>query len=130
MGLPIFLFGLKWTTVHVCSISDGKCQIATDEKFVGANGITVNKDGSLVFVNDPSEKLVTVFQRDDDFQLIKESVIQVLNSQKVFFLQYIFCYFCILAGGSGIFTTSSRTLRPICTLQCLGINHGLYCRET
>ena len=77
MGLPIFVFGLKWTTVHVCSISDGKCQVATDEKFVGANGITVNRDRSLIFVNDPSEKLVTVLRRGDNFQLVKESVIKL-----------------------------------------------------
>jgi len=77
MALPIFVFNIKWTTVHVCSVSEGICRVATNEKFLGANGITVNKERSLVFVNDPTEKLVTVLRRGDNFQLVKESVIKL-----------------------------------------------------
>ena len=77
LGIPIFVFGLKFTTVHVCSISDGSCQIATKENFVGANGITVNKDKNLVFVNDVSEKQLTILRVEENFQLVKESVIDL-----------------------------------------------------
>ena len=78
MSLPIFLFSLKWTTVHVCSVSLGTCQTATEERFNGANGMTVSSDRQLVFVNDPMEKVVTVMRKEPgSYQLTKESLIKL-----------------------------------------------------
>ena len=78
MGLPIFLLGLKWTTVFVCSVSEATCQTATKEKFSGANGMTVSPDRTRVFINDPVEKLVTVMRREEKgYQLTKESDIKL-----------------------------------------------------
>ena len=74
----IFFFSLKWTTVHVCSLSLGTCQTATEEKFNGANGMTVSSDRELVFVNDPMERLVTVMRKvPGSYQLTKESLIKL-----------------------------------------------------
>merc|ERR1712156_512126 len=77
MVFPILAFNLKWTKVHVCSISEGICHLASNETFIIANGITVNRDKSHVYVNDVTEKLVTVLRREEDFQLVKESVIKL-----------------------------------------------------
>jgi len=78
MSLPIFFFSLKWTTVHVCSVSLGTCQTATEERFNGANGMTISPDRQLVFVNDPMEKVVTVMRKEQDsYQLTKESLIKL-----------------------------------------------------
>ena len=78
MELPYFMFSLKWTTVHVCSVSQGTCQTATEERFGGANGMTVSSDRTRVFVNDPMEKLVTVMRKEEGgYQLTKESVIKL-----------------------------------------------------
>ena len=78
MGIPILIFSLKWTTVHVCSVSQATCQTATDERFSGANGITISPDRRTVFVNDPVEKMVTVMRKaEDGYQLFKESEIKL-----------------------------------------------------
>ena len=41
---PIMLFSQKFTTVFLCKIQDSICAPATEEKFVGANGITISKN--------------------------------------------------------------------------------------
>ena len=38
------MFGLQFTHVHVCSIKDSVCSVASDQTFVGANGITINNE--------------------------------------------------------------------------------------
>ena len=58
------MFGLKFTYVYLCSISDSVCTEASDETFVGANGMTISADRNLLFVNDPTEKMITVFKVD------------------------------------------------------------------
>jgi len=79
-GLPINILGIRLTTVHHCrwSESTDSCVPATDESFVGANGITISADGSTVFVNDPPSKSVTVMTRDKDSgRLSKVNVIDM-----------------------------------------------------
>ena len=64
--------------VYLCSISDSVCTEASDETFVGANGMTISADRNLLFVNDPTEKLITVFKvNKHDLKLTKESTIQL-----------------------------------------------------
>ena len=76
--MPIIMFGLKFTYVYLCSISDSVCTEASDETFVGANGMTISADRNLLFVNDPTEKLITVFKvNKHDLKLTKESTIQL-----------------------------------------------------
>merc|ERR1719192_2727593 len=60
------------------SESTDSCVPATDESFIGANGITISADGSTVFVNDPPSKSVTVMTRDKDSgRLSKVNVIDM-----------------------------------------------------
>jgi len=68
LTLPILLLGFpRLTTVLHCRWGEGghSCTPATEESFVGANGMTMNADGSTVFVNDPVEKLITVMAREE-----------------------------------------------------------------
>jgi len=65
--LPVFLLGLKLTTVLLCTWEEGveaACESATDIRFQGANGITIDQDRNTVFVNDPLQKTITVMKRD------------------------------------------------------------------
>ena len=61
------LSGTKSTHVNVyrCARSDvdWECTMATETKFVGANGITISPDHRLVLVNDPSLQEISVFER-------------------------------------------------------------------
>jgi len=76
LDLPIHIFSLKFTTVYVCTIANSDCEVATDETFVGANGMTINADRTKLFVNDPTEKLITVFNVDPkNLKLVKDSTI-------------------------------------------------------
>ena len=76
--LPIMMLGLKFTYVYLCSIRDSVCTEASDVAFVGANGMTISQDRSLLFVNDPLEKMITVFKVDkNNLKLTKESVIRL-----------------------------------------------------
>jgi len=71
--LPITLGGLKLTSVFHCRWGDPEeedsCKIATDRKFLGANGLTISGNGKAVLVNDPMDKKITVFGRQDDGML-------------------------------------------------------------
>ena len=79
--LPVNILGLRMTGVFSCSWSDdgqSSCELATEEKFIGANGITIDKDGTTVFVNDPATKSITVMKRDKMTQkLTKLSTIEM-----------------------------------------------------
>jgi len=51
---------------------------ATEESFIGANGITLSGDGNTVFVNDPVDKRITVMARDRvSGRLSKSSIINL-----------------------------------------------------
>merc|ERR1712183_1037714 len=66
-ALPMFLMGLKMTEVFHCSWtedSETNCTAASDQKFLGANGVTIDQDRSMVYVNDPVEKIITAMERD------------------------------------------------------------------
>jgi len=68
LTLPILLLGFpRLTTVLHCRWGEGghSCTPATEESFVAANGMTMNADGSTVFVNDFVEKLITVMAREE-----------------------------------------------------------------
>ena len=43
---------------------EAACESATDIRFQGANGITIDQDRNTVFVNDPLHKTITVMKRD------------------------------------------------------------------
>jgi len=75
--IPLMLFSLKFTTVFLCTIKESNCVPATEEKFVGANGITINNERNTVFVNDPTMKQITVFKVTKDNTLLKDSVIKL-----------------------------------------------------
>ena len=83
--IPIAILSLKFTRVFHCSISSSVCEVATDQKFVGANGITISGDRGQVFVNDPTEKAITVFNVDQkNHKLSKDSVIKLpLNADNI-----------------------------------------------
>ena len=83
--IPIAILSLKFTRVFHCSISSSVCEVATDQKFVGANGITISGDRGQVFVNDPTEKAITVFNVDQkNHKLLKDSVIKLpLNADNI-----------------------------------------------
>ena len=44
---------------------ESNCEIATNERFLGANGLTLNKHRTRLFVNDPLAKTVTVYTITD-----------------------------------------------------------------
>jgi len=78
--LPINLLGIRLTTVLHCRWSESKhsCAAATEESFIGANGISLSSDGITVFVNDPMDKRITVMARDKDSgKLSKSSIINL-----------------------------------------------------
>jgi len=64
-----FIFGIKWTYVIHCKWDlysvESNCEIATNERFLGANGLTLNKHRTRLFVNDPLAKTVTVYTITD-----------------------------------------------------------------
>jgi len=79
-SLPINVLGIRLTTVLHCRWTDSKdsCVSATEESFIGANGITLSGDGSTVYVNDPADKLITVMARNKDSgRLSKSSTIEL-----------------------------------------------------
>ena len=70
-----FLFGIKWTSVFYCkwdinSNKETSCVIATDESFGGANGLTVNKERTKLFVNDAPLKKITVFSINQETKIL------------------------------------------------------------
>jgi len=75
--LPINLLGLKFTRVFLCTVETSDCVAASDEVFVGANGMTINSARDTVFVNDPTEKKISVMKVQESLQLIKESEIKL-----------------------------------------------------
>jgi len=67
--LPIIMAGIRLTSVFHCRWSVGEtdsCKMATKERFIGANGITISDDGSTVFVNDPANKLISIMERNKE----------------------------------------------------------------
>ena len=65
------LFHCSWT-----DYSPVICVAASEEKFLGANGVTTNDERDKVFVNDPEDKKITVMKRDKvTGKLTKESEI-------------------------------------------------------
>lgn len=68
------LTGIKTTRVFRCSLQEkGGCSVASSQRFVAANGITISKDKQSVFVNDPPSQAITVLQRKQDGSLEKVS---------------------------------------------------------
>jgi len=79
-SLPINVLGIRLTTVFHCRWTDSKdsCVSATEESFIGANGISLSGDGSTVFVNDPIDKRITVMARNKDSgRLSKSGIIKL-----------------------------------------------------
>jgi hypothetical protein len=66
--IPISLIGLRMTTVLHCrwNETEDMCTAATEERFIGANGITISPDGSTVYVNDPADKAIAIMARNKD----------------------------------------------------------------
>jgi len=65
--MPLGLLGLKLTQVFHCTWegdAEAVCKPASDEKFQGANGVTMDQEGSVVYVNDPGKKKITVMERE------------------------------------------------------------------
>jgi hypothetical protein len=65
--IAMAIFNYKWTTVFHCkwdTNSEPVCKIATDEKFFGANGVTISPDGNTVFVNDPLDMNIMALSRN------------------------------------------------------------------
>ena len=61
------LLNYKWTTVYHCKWGTSAtpiCKVATQEKFILANGITISPDGSTVFVNDVLDMNIMALSRD------------------------------------------------------------------
>ena len=58
---------LKMTKVFRCTwteYSDATCMAASDQKFLGANGITIDQGGHMLFVSDPGDKMITIMERN------------------------------------------------------------------
>ena len=74
--MAVAIFNYKWTTVFHCkwdTNSKPVCKIATDEKFFGANGITISPDRNTVFVNDPLDTNIMALSRNvETGELTKE----------------------------------------------------------
>ena len=56
-----YVIHCKWDVYSV----ESNCEIATNERFLGANGLTLNKHRTRLFVNDPLAKTVTVYTITD-----------------------------------------------------------------
>ena len=78
---PQILIGLKMTQVFHCSWtedSEATCEPASEHKFLGANGLTINEDRSVVYVNDPMDMMITAMERNKKTgKLTKVSEIQL-----------------------------------------------------
>ena len=74
--MAVAIFNYKWTTVFHCkwdTNSKPVCKIATEEKFFGANGITISPDRNTVFVNDPLDTNIMALSRNvETGELTKE----------------------------------------------------------
>jgi len=71
----VHLMGPKMTQVFHCTWtkdSDATCVAASDQKFLGANGMTIDKDGDLLYVNDPEDKMITVMERDKETGMLNK----------------------------------------------------------
>jgi len=67
--LPVALLGIKLTQVFLCTwegAGEAACEPASDQKFQGANGLTIDQEGSMVYVNDPIQKTITVMKREKE----------------------------------------------------------------
>merc|ERR1712106_382569 len=73
------MMGLKMTKVFHCTWtehSDATCEAASGENFLGANGLTIDQDRDLLYVNDLPAKMIAVMERDKETgKLVKVSEI-------------------------------------------------------
>merc|ERR1711957_402662 len=75
--VPAQLLKIRLTRVFRCTVgATSECQVASTERWGGANGIAISADRKYVFVNDPAGMSVTVLERLPTGELIKSSVIQ------------------------------------------------------
>jgi sugar lactone lactonase YvrE len=67
---------MKWRLAHVfrCTIEDGACAVASQPRFVAANGIAISHDRRTVYVNDPPMGVVHVLARQADGSLDRISI--------------------------------------------------------
>ena len=69
----VLLFNYKWTTVYHCKwdmATKPICKVATEEKFLCANGITISPDSKTVFVNDVMDMNIAALSRDEKTGLL------------------------------------------------------------
>lgn len=76
--IPLFLLGVKRTTVHRCTFGDdptipAKCTLATPTRFRVANGIAISNDRSTVFVNDVPGYQIVEFKRNERTGMLEKS---------------------------------------------------------
>mmetsp|Transcript_34273 Transcript_34273/g.67384 ORF Transcript_34273/g.67384 Transcript_34273/m.67384 type:complete len:393 (-) Transcript_34273:85-1263(-) len=72
----IILVKFPLTRVFRCVVRDHgewECEVATSQRFTGANGIAASPDGQRIYVNDAPAAKVTVFTRSTDGSLEFES---------------------------------------------------------
>lgn len=61
---PLFLLKIPTTRVFRCTVGDlPHCSVASEQRFVGANGIAVSSDRETVYVNDAVSGRVHIMQR-------------------------------------------------------------------
>ena len=69
------LLNYRLTTVFHCKWGTNAspiCKVATQEKFILANGITISPDGSTVFVNDVLDMNIMALSRDENTGLLSK----------------------------------------------------------
>ena len=61
------MFNYKWTTIFYCKWDTNNkpvCKVATQEKFLCANGVTISPDGNTVYVNDVLDMNIMALSRN------------------------------------------------------------------
>ena len=67
----VLIFNYRWTNVFHCKWGDddftkAACNVATEERFKMANGITISPDRKTVFVNDPLDMNIMALARNTE----------------------------------------------------------------
>ena len=67
----VLIFNYRWTNVFHCKWGDDDftkavCNVATEERFKMANGITISPDSKTVFVNDPLDMNIMALARNTE----------------------------------------------------------------
>ena len=67
----VLIFNYRWTNVFHCKWGDDDftkavCNVATEERFKMANGITISPDRKTVFVNDPLDMNIMALARNTE----------------------------------------------------------------